>query len=69
MKYILISLIRLYRFTLSPLIGNQCRFQPTCSHYGEGAIQKYGSLKGSWLTIKRIFKCGPWHKGGYDPIP
>lgn len=69
MKTILIALIKLYRLTLSPFIGQQCRFEPTCSHYGEQAIKIHGALRGSWLTLKRISKCGPWHKGGYDPVP
>lgn len=60
--------IYLYRFTLSPLIGNQCRFYPTCSHYAETALRKYGAWKGSMLALKRIFKCHPWHEGGYDPV-
>lgn len=69
MKRVLLALIRLYRLTLSPWLGQQCRFYPTCSHYGEEAIEKYGALRGGWLTIKRIVKCGPWHQGGYDPVP
>ena len=69
MKRILIKGIRLYRLVLSPLLGQQCRFEPTCSRYGEEAIEKHGALRGSWLTIVRILKCGPWHKGGYDPVP
>lgn len=69
MKALLIRLIRLYRLLLSPLLGQQCRFEPTCSHYGEEAISKHGALRGSWLTLIRILKCGPWHKGGYDPVP
>ncbi|MCX7836217.1 MAG: membrane protein insertion efficiency factor YidD [bacterium] len=69
MRTLLIKLIHLYRLTLSPILGNQCRFQPTCSHYGEEAIRKYGAIKGTWLTLKRILRCGPWHPGGYDPVP
>ena len=69
MKRILIKGIHLYRLILSPLLGQQCRFEPTCSRYGEEAIEKHGALRGSWLTIVRILKCGPWHKGGYDPVP
>lgn len=69
MKQVLLALIRLYRLTLSPWLGQQCRFYPTCSHYGEEAIEKHGALRGGWLTIKRIVKCGPWHQGGYDPVP
>ena len=69
MKRLLIGAIRLYRKTLSPFIGQQCRFEPTCSHYGEEAIEKHGALRGSILTVWRILRCGPWSKGGYDPVP
>lgn len=69
MKRLFIGLIKLYRLTLSPYIGQQCRFEPTCSHYGEEAIMRYGVLYGSWLTLRRICRCGPWCKGGYDPVP
>ena len=69
MKRLLIGAIRLYRKTLSPFIGQQCRFEPTCSHYGEEAIEKHGALRGSLLTVWRILRCGPWSKGGYDPVP
>lgn len=69
MRTFLIGLIKLYRLTLSPLIGQQCRFEPTCSHYGEEAIRRFGACKGSWLAIKRICRCGPWCAGGYDPVP
>jgi putative membrane protein insertion efficiency factor len=66
---IFIGLIKLYQFTLSPLLGKQCRFVPTCSQYGIEAIQKHGALKGSWLTLKRIARCNPWGGSGYDPVP
>ncbi len=69
MKRLLIGAIRLYRKTLSPFIGQQCRFEPTCSHYGEEAITKHGALRGTILTVWRILRCGPWSKGGYDPVP
>ena len=64
-----IGLIKIYQFTLSPFLGKQCRFVPTCSQYGIEAIEKYGALKGSWLTIKRIVRCNPWGGSGYDPVP
>ncbi len=69
MKKIFILIIRLYQMILSPFMNNSCRFFPTCSEYGMQAIQKHGSLKGAWLTCKRICKCHPFHKGGFDPIP
>jgi putative membrane protein insertion efficiency factor len=68
LAYPLLFAILLYRYTLSPHIGNQCRYYPTCSHYSEDALRKYGAFKGSILTIKRLFRCHPWHEGGYDPV-
>ena len=66
-RYILIPLIRLYKRALSPLLGNVCRFEPSCSRYMIGALKKYGLLKGSYLGIRRVLRCHPWHPGGYDP--
>lgn len=66
---ILILLIRIYQVTLSPFIGRNCRYTPTCSNYGIEAIKKYGAIKGGWLTIKRILSCNPWGGSGYDPVP
>ena len=68
MKHVLIFLVRLYQKFISPLFPPTCRFYPTCSEYFIQAVQKYGALKGSWLGIKRISKCHPWHEGGYDPL-
>ena len=68
MKKIMILLIRGYQIFLSPLLGSNCRFTPTCSQYAIEAIRKYGALKGGWMSIKRICKCHPWHPGGYDPV-
>lgn len=65
----LILLIRIYQLTLSPFIGNQCRYTPSCSNYGIEAIKKYGAIKGGWLTLKRILSCNPWGGSGYDPVP
>ncbi len=64
-----IFLIRFYQIVLSPLKPQSCRFQPTCSHYAYQAITKYGIFKGIWLAAKRISKCHPWGKSGYDPVP
>ena len=63
-----ISTINLYRYLISPLLGNNCRYLPTCSEYTKESIIKYGVAKGFWLGLKRIAKCHPWGKGGYDPI-
>jgi putative membrane protein insertion efficiency factor len=65
----LILLIRLYQMTISPFLGQCCRFHPTCSEYMLEAIKTYGPLKGVWLGIKRLCKCHPWHPGGHDPVP
>jgi uncharacterized protein len=68
-KTLLIAAIKFYRVAISPMKLPCCRFTPTCSEYALEAIQKYGALKGSWLAVKRILKCHPFHKGGYDPVP
>ena len=64
-----ITLIKLYRIFISPLLGSNCRHTPTCSEYGIIALKKYGVFKGTFLTAKRILKCNPLFKGGYDPVP
>ena len=69
MKSLLLALIDGYRLLLSPFFGSQCRFYPTCSSYAREAIAVHGSLKGSWLAVTRILRCGPWHPGGPDPVP
>ncbi|MFC4054574.1 membrane protein insertion efficiency factor YidD [Actinomadura syzygii] len=66
---LLILLVRAYRRFLSPLLGQQCRFQPTCSAYGLEALQVHGALRGTWLTARRIARCHPFHPGGHDPVP
>jgi uncharacterized protein len=65
----LIFLIRLYRHMVSPLRPATCRFIPTCSQYAVDALTEYGLVRGSWLAAARLAKCGPWHRGGWDPIP
>ena len=69
LTYLLILPIKLYQILLSPLIGPSCRFTPTCSNYAIEAINKYGPIKGIWLSIKRISKCHPWGDSGHDPVP
>lgn len=63
----LVLLVRVYQFTLSPLVGRQCRFEPTCSNYMIGALRKYGAIRGTLRGIGRILRCHPFHPGGYDP--
>jgi uncharacterized protein len=65
----LVFLIRLYRHMVSPLRPATCRFIPTCSQYAVDALTEYGLIRGSWLAAVRLAKCGPWHRGGWDPIP
>jgi putative membrane protein insertion efficiency factor len=69
MKWALVTLIRGYQKLLSPLLGNRCRFHPTCSHYAVEAIERFGALKGTYLAIRRVARCHPWHEGGVDPVP
>ena len=64
-----VLLIKFYQWAISPLLGGQCRFTPTCSHYSLEAFQKYGFFKGLWLAVKRIARCNPWGGKGYDPVP
>lgn len=63
------GLIRLYQILLSPFWGSQCRFHPTCSCYAIDALNKHGAIKGGAMAIYRIFRCNPWAKGGFDPVP
>ena len=60
---------RAYKLTLSPLIGNQCRFLPTCSDYGKQALIDHGPVRGGYLTLRRVCRCNPWGGSGYDPVP
>ena len=69
MKHIMIGLIRFYQLFISPLFPPTCRYYPTCSAYFIQALQKYGFFKGSYLGIRRILRCHPFHPGGYDPVP
>ncbi|MDP1609546.1 MAG: membrane protein insertion efficiency factor YidD [Sulfuritalea sp.] len=65
----LLLLIRVYQLAISPMLGNRCRFYPSCSEYSMEALRRHGLLKGLWLSVRRIGRCHPWHPGGYDPIP
>ena len=69
MRALMLVLIRLYQWVLSPLLGANCRFQPTCSAYASEAIDRFGPWKGGWLAAKRISRCHPWSEPGYDPVP
>jgi len=69
LTYPFVLLIKIYQLGISPLLGSQCRFMPTCSQYAKEALQKYGVFKGSRLAINRIVKCNPWGGHGHDPVP
>ena len=68
MRRFLILLIKGYRYIISPLLGPCCRFYPTCSHYAEQAIKRHGVVKGSYMSIRRVCRCHPFHAGGHDPV-
>ncbi len=65
----LLGLVRTYQKALSPLLGQNCRYYPSCSHYAYEAIETHGALKGGWLGVRRIGRCHPFHEGGLDPVP
>jgi len=69
MRQILIALIKLYRYTISPYLAPSCRFTPTCSSYAIEAVERFGIFRGSWMAMRRISRCHPWHEAGYDPVP
>tara|TARA_B100000900_G_C20238572_1_gene576887 strand:+ start:412 stop:651 length:240 start_codon:yes stop_codon:yes gene_type:complete len=68
LTYILIKLIKCYKFLISPMLGQSCRYLPTCSEYSIEALKTYGFFKGVLLSIKRILSCHPWGRGGFDPV-
>ena len=68
MKYLVLSFLKLYKTFLSPFLPPACRFTPTCSTYAVEAVEKYGAFKGTWLGVKRILRCQPFCKGGFDPV-
>ena len=69
MNGLLRALVRAYRYFLAPLLPAACRFYPSCSAYAEEALARHGALKGGWLAARRLCRCGPWHPGGFDPVP
>lgn len=69
MKFLLITLVKVYQAVLSPYLPNSCRYTPTCSQYMVEAVTKHGALKGGWMGLKRLSKCHPWGGSGFDPVP
>ena len=69
MKWILVKIIQIYQWTISPLLGQRCRWYPSCSNYAVEALKRHGALKGTWLTLKRLSRCNPWNHGGVDEVP
>lgn len=65
----LLLLIRAYQLAISPMLGNRCRFYPSCSEYSMEALRRHGLFRGLWLSVRRIGRCHPWYPGGYDPTP
>jgi hypothetical protein len=66
---VLTGAVRAYQWTIRPIVGAQCRFEPSCSHYAIEALAVHGAARGSFLTVRRVLRCNPWHEGGFDPVP
>jgi putative membrane protein insertion efficiency factor len=66
---VLVALVRGYKYAVSPFLGMNCRFAPSCSEYAVEALERHGALRGLWLAARRVSRCHPWHPGGYDPVP
>jgi putative membrane protein insertion efficiency factor len=69
MRKVAVALIVMYQRVISPMLGPACRYQPTCSEYAREAIERYGVVRGGWLSVRRIARCHPFHEGGFDPVP
>ena len=69
MRQVVIALIKLYRYAVSPYLAPSCRYTPTCSSYALEAIERFGIFRGGWMALRRVGRCHPWHPGGYDPVP
>ncbi len=69
LAHLLSTLIKGYRWTISPVLAGSCRHYPSCSAYGVEAVERHGAVHGGWLTLKRVARCHPWNDGGYDPVP
>lgn len=69
MRNLLIGFVRGYQYLIGPLLGNHCRYYPSCSHYTVEALETHGAVQGSWMALRRLLRCHPWHPGGYDPVP
>ncbi len=69
MRHVLIALLKAYRLVISPLYGNVCRYHPSCSSYALRAVETQGAARGGWLAVRRVARCHPWARGGYDPVP
>jgi uncharacterized protein len=68
MKFLILDLLKLYKTLVSPFLPPSCRFEPTCSQYAAQAVEKYGAIRGTWMGFKRILRCQPFSKGGFDPV-
>jgi putative membrane protein insertion efficiency factor len=68
MKFLILDLLKLYKTLVSPFLPPSCRFEPTCSSYAAQAVEKYGAIRGTWMGFKRILRCQPFSKGGFDPV-
>lgn len=69
MRKLISKLIGVYRYLISPFLGNNCRFYPSCSEYAQTAVERHGVFRGGWMAIRRISRCHPWHEGGVDHVP